>query len=407
MAVNRLSHLARPPRDVPARVRAALLANRLTMSGVLAFGLASAALAGFTWAGDPSADYRLDRDRRETPGVLMGRDGSGEPIRYAYAFAGPDGTRRDGISYAYPGKGVDRDEPITVEYSPSDPHLSRIKGTHVTLYPKGVQLVVIPLLLFIVAAGLVLAQRGLARGARWIRLLRVGELTLATVTTCRLTWDRPGPELPLDEFRARYAERLARAPARRASEVMRGQYYAFAVLGLVVGLAGVATMVWAIAVKRGASMIPVTLFLVAWVLIVGLMIRAALRTARSFSERGTFIGDAILPARTALPRGADPVAVEMTLEFPTRRGGPVRVTGIALLNPRLGEDPTEEVLYDPEAPSDAILLDALPVPLGAGASGGWQRVGPGGALVRMGAMLLALGFGLPVVAWTLWLIARP
>lgn len=407
MAVDRLSHLARPPRDVPSRVRAALLANRLTMSGVLAFGLASAALAGFIWAGDPSADYRLDRDGRETPGLLMGFDRSGEPTRYAYAFAGPDGARRDGISYAYPGNRVERDAPITVQYNPADPHLSRIKGTHVTLYPKGVQLVVIPLLLLVVAGGLVLAHRGLVRGAEWIRLLRVGELALATITTCRLTWHRPGPVLPLHEFRAHYAQRLARAPARRASEIMRGQYYAFAALGLVVGLAGVATMLWAIAVKRGASMIPVTLFLVVWVLIIALMIRGALRTARSFSERGTFVGDAILPAKKALPRGADPVAVEMTLEFQTRRGDPMQVTGIALLHPRLGEDPTEEVLYDPEAPSRAILVDALPVTLDVGDSGRWRSVRSGDALVRMGAALLSLGFGLPVVAWTLWLLAHP
>jgi hypothetical protein len=407
MAVDQLSHLMRPPRDVPVRVRAALLANRLTMFGVLAFALAGAALAAFIWAGDPTADYRLDWSGRETPGVLMGYDRSGEPTRYAYAFAAPDGTRRDGISYAYPARRIERDAPITVEYSPSDPQLSRIKGTHVTLYPKGTQLVVVPVLLFIVGGGLVVARRGVTGGARWIRLLRVGELGLASLTTCRLAWNGAGGEMPAAEFRARYGARLARAPARRATEVMRGQYYASAAFGMVVGLAGAATMLWAIAVKRGATMIPVTLFLVAWVLLIGLMIRGALRTARSFSERGTFIGDAVLPARKALPRSTEPVAVEMTLEFTPRRGGPVRVTGLALFSPRLAEPWTEEVLYDPAAPADALLVDALPVTLRAGPSGGWQAVDAGDALVRMAAALLALGFGVPVVLWSLWFIVRP
>jgi hypothetical protein len=392
---------------VSARVRAALLANRFTVSGVIAFGLASAALAGFTWAGDPGADYRLDRHHRETPGVLMGYDRSGEPTRYAYAFAGPDGARQDGISYAYPRHRIERDAPIVVEYSPFDPQLSRIKGTHVTLYPKGVQLVVVPLLLAIVVAGLVLTARGVGRGRQWIRLLRVGELTHATITTCRLVWPDRGPEMPLEEFRMRYADRLARAPARRASEVMRGQYYAFALLGVVVGFAGVATMVWAIAVRRGASMIPVTLFLVAWIVIVALMIWGAVRTARSFSERGTFVDDTVLPAKRGLPRAGDPVAVEMTLAFQARRGAPATVTARALMNPRLGEEPTEEVLYDPEAPGDAIVIDALPVVLEPSESGGWRSAGGADAVVRMGAMLLALGFGFPLVGWTLWLIAHP
>ena len=406
MAVDRFSRLARPPRDVPVRVRAALLANRVTVSGILAFALASAALAGFTWAGDPIADYRLDFSAHETPGVLMGEDHSGEPRRYAYAFAGPDGARREGISYAYPRHHVPRNAPIVVEYSASDPQRSRIKGTHVTLYPRGVQLAVIPLLLAVIGGGLVQAWRGRSRGARWIHLLQVGELATGTIVTCRLTWERSGPEMPLVEFCSRYADRLARDAARRASAIVRGQYYAFAALALVIGLVGVATMMWAIAVKRGASMVPVTVFLVAWVVMVGLTIYAALHTARSFSERGVLIDDAILPAREALPHGGEPVAVEMTLAFQTKRGDRMRVTGISLIHPRLGEDPTDEVLYDPALPSDAILLDALPVALDTGKSGGWRSTHGVEPVFRMGAMLLALGFGLPVVAWTLWLIAR-
>ncbi|MCY3023872.1 MAG: hypothetical protein NTW87_33250, partial [Planctomycetota bacterium] len=104
---------------------------------------------------------------------------------------------------------------------------------------------------------------------------------------------------------------------------------------------------------------------------------------------------------TSRAQGGDASLPEITcsFEFPI---GPrtIRATDRARLSQRLGDEPTEPVLYDPLNPERAFLLDGLSLPVTMSQAGEWEFAAPG-ATARL--LLVALCFAGPVVGFLVWM----
>src|SRR5262245_7964882 len=159
----RLEDLAPPPRGMPLRLWCSLLAGPVTLGGSAGFAFGMVFALFFVPATDPIGMWRLDLHRQQAQGWLEGvaktsfheggenEDGTAV-YRCDYTFALPDGTQVKGTSYtvgeqfhlrpAGPGGPAPR-LPVTVEYEPNNPRLSRIQGTRTSPFGPGALFVVL------------------------------------------------------------------------------------------------------------------------------------------------------------------------------------------------------------------------------------------------------------------------
>jgi Protein of unknown function (DUF3592) len=188
-----------PPHDVPVHLRGHLLINTAVLFGSFFFGIGSIFALSLGTRTDVFGSLRLDADHHEAPGWLEQvsptnyTENDARVFRYEFSFQLPDGTRHRGISYSPKQKNSPAARPgdqpeISVEYSPSNPQRSRIKGTRTAPCSAWVLFVwLFP------TVGLAATLGGLAYGAGRIRLLRRAELAVATITSCRQLEDSEQP----------------------------------------------------------------------------------------------------------------------------------------------------------------------------------------------------------------------
>ncbi len=83
----------------------------------------------------------------------------------------------------------------------------------------------------------------------------------------------------------------------------------------------------------------------------------------------------------------------------------VKTRDRAILTARLGDEPSEAVLYDPARPERALLLDGLSLPVRRTRAGGWEDPGLAPRL-QLAFAGLCFGAGGVPLAWTVWLLLR-
>lgn len=264
--------------------------------------------------------------------------------------------------------------------------------------------------------GLLLLLRGLAEGARTIRLLRQGTMAQATITACKLTHDRWGRPLRMDEFRRRWPEPWLRAeirffsgclalPFRPLIWLFEWQYTLGRSLGVgsFLGLAIVVAMEWPVDLES----LPELLEALGWVVATTVLWIAL---GRGWAWLRTQIVEGIVRQQMAnltgdipLPRPADQIEVQCAFQFEFPRGEIVRARDRAILADRVGDEPTEPVLYDPSDPRRAVLLDGLGVPVRPSPAGTWPDVGDLGPRIAFGFVALGSAWSALLAGWTVWL----
>ncbi|MGD0090329.1 MAG: DUF3592 domain-containing protein [Planctomycetota bacterium] len=402
------SRLARPPRVVPLALRAHLLTGPVMLFGSAFFAFGSIFAIVFVPATDPFGTAALSRKSAAASGWLTkvektrfseggDEDSDGTPIyRYEYAFRLSDGTEHRGTSYAVgqgltmrtsPEVGPDN-TPVQVEYSPGNPRLSRIKGMRTAPLSSALLFVVLfPLM------GLLMAIGSAWRALRIIRLFRNGELAQATVTGAR---GNEGPEMPLEELkRSRQASlemvsrHLNSAPAKGFMTLWGCVVMAIMGFGVAVCLPGLWMVLFGNRpmyfngqpIGGALAVVCILGFLALW-LAMGTFMLSAGRRMKSLKQA---VG-ASLPEATC------------RFEFPVG-ARTIRATGLVRLTQRLGEQPTEPVLYDPLVPERAFLLHGLSLPVTLSPGGEWEFVAHG-ATARL--LFVALCFVGPVAGFLIW-----
>src|SRR5262245_9283123 len=359
-----LAGLGPPPRDVSPGLRVCLLTGPVVLiaAGIFDFSMAFVLTLGASAA--PFTAWRLDLDHREAPGWLEaveqtqfsegGGDGdTGKPIRrYQYFFDLPNGQRVRGRSFAIDSPVlVQKAQPgpknhppdLVIEYAPGDPEINSIRGTRTGPYGSAVVIAALfPIITLLVVAG------GICSGRRTIRLLRDGELASATMVACVMGGE-DSVELPVAE----YKRRMSLIPFPGMGIVL-GVFQGFRTLWLlgaggtlVFGLVFIAgaLVFLAIAAMENAIALPMLVGVVGfgtvWIMIGSFMLR--------------FAGGGLFNRRT--PKRWQ---VQCVFEFTPPGGEPVRVRGIAPLNPDPVDEPPQPVIYDPENPKHAALLMTFP-----------------------------------------------
>jgi len=172
-------HLAPAPRAIPLALSIRVLLGSVWCHigwGLMIFGMI------FVWAFDAGGAIRetvrfaggtataegVATDWRRTSMSI-----NETPVyETTYSFRSADGYDITGASYMT-GRWVERGQPVTVEYVPSDPSFSRIQGSRASIAGVGVSFVyLLPL------AGLAFAMLGVRGGIRRRYLLSSGELAL-------------------------------------------------------------------------------------------------------------------------------------------------------------------------------------------------------------------------------------
>lgn len=184
--------LAEPPRPVPLSLRGRLLLGGVGQLGwlLLGFGLVfvwifalNADVGCIRFAGTlETAPGRITRVERTRASEGGGEHSKGTPVyAHAYAFRGPDGAEREGVSYRT-GRGPDVGAAVTVEFPAGRPDVSRIRGMRSAIFgPWAVFPVIFPLV------GLLLVLGGLWHGSRIAALLARGHLAAATLRSRQRT----------------------------------------------------------------------------------------------------------------------------------------------------------------------------------------------------------------------------
>lgn len=277
------------------------------------------------------------------------------------------------------------------------------------------------------ALGLALTLRGLARGRRAIKLLRDGTLVPATIKACKVSYDRSGPWLPLDEFRRRWPEQVVRAQVERSLGLLRGAIGCFTLpflLGTVL-LSGALlfTLVTVVFLDWPADIngrlvtdkresVPVLLALFAIVTLGGAAAVFGLhRWGRAVYTRAIEreLGATLarrLPAGVPPPTKDARLEVRWMFEFRSPAGDLVEARDTAIFSGSLGDEPTEPVLFDPRRPGHAVLLDGLSVPARPSPSGAWQEVVGPGPVIRISALTLSHAFGAAAIGRAVWMVSR-
>ena len=106
---------------------------------------------------------------------------------------------------------------------------------------------------------------------------------------------------------------------------------------------------------------------------------------------------------TAPPGGWNPL-LTCTFAYHLPDGGVVETTDDVVMNDRLGARPAEPVLYDPDNPRRALLLNGLVPPVQVGPLGSWEAAEEN---TVFGRLIVAILFPLagPLLAWVGWSVA--
>jgi hypothetical protein len=388
-----LRNLNPPPRDIASALRLQVLFNPLVLgaSGFFAFAMLFATI--FTPAGDPLGTWRLSQECREAPGQLLGAEKSmfseggdegseGTPIyRCDYTFTLPDGRVLQGHSFSLgvlfpqPANAPPRQgpRPVVVEYHPDHPETNRIKNTRTSPYPP----VVLIVLVFPVIAALVVFA-GFRMGSRRLRLLRHGELAKGVILTCQ-TGGEDNVAVPIAQFKmnSRSALKLAGpwlALAKGYLTVWRMMLAAIMTFGLIT-LGLVLVLLFFVIQPPPAELAVISLAIVGFAVVF-------------FGFGYTFWRS----SATRLPEpGRFAFKAKCTFEFRLADGSKIEATGDARLHDS-PEEPAHTVLYDPDNPKRALLLDSLSPTVQISETGDWEA-NPGGApgLRVLLALLLLVG----------------
>jgi hypothetical protein len=273
---------------------------------------------------------------------------------------------------------------VTIEYDPGHPETNRIKGTHT----HSVSHWVACMLLF-PAGALLAAAIGLIGGWRRIRLLRDGELARATVTGCAPPTNAESPpDVPVAECRRLWAAQAERASRSPFVLLWNGVNSAWCLAVVLMVAAGVVFMLFGM-VKVGLGddsfyvngepargvdgVVRIGIFLVVWVFVGGTM----------------FFGGRLL----RIPRGNNPAVVDCAYEFRLPGGEVVRSRGPVPAAALGDAEAPLPVLYNPQWPTEALLLAALSPPVRASSHGSWETTAGVWPLLRLAVAVLALAGG--------------
>src|SRR5207248_3213519 len=94
-----------------------------------------------------------------------------------------------------------------------------------------------------------------------------------------------------------------------------------------------------------------------------------------------------------------------TYEFRLPDGAVIEAAEEVTMSDRLGDRPTEPVLYDPDAPRRTLLVNGLNPPVRFGRSGEWESVEERHALshpVRRLLVVVLLPLAGPLLGWIAW-----
>jgi hypothetical protein len=403
----RLEDIAPPPRGMPLRLWCSLLAGPVTLGGSAGFAFGMVFALIFVPATDPIGTWRLDLHRQQAQGWLEGvaktsfhEGGDGDEgttiYRCDYTFALPDGTQVKGTSYALgerfhlppagPGGPAPR-LPVTIEYEPGNPRLSRIQGTRTS--PFG------PWALFVVlfpAAGLVVTLGSLWAGWSRARLLRDGEIAAATITTCQFGAGDSVTDLSPAAYKNQMALLRARFSGHPVLFLAGGFLVVWTLLATIMLVAGTIFCVVALvallfffppAQEKSVFVLGFSGFLVLWVVVGGFMVRSGWQGCRGLRRRGE--------------DPTSPVPVNCTFAFRPQDGEEVQAKGPGRLADAIGDELPQPALYDPSQPSRALLLSGLWPGVRVGEAGGWETSAGADALLRL-LVVLVLLCG-PLVAW--------
>ncbi len=399
MTPARYSNLVSPPRPVPMGVRCLLLSNVAAMFGGIFFLVGCVFTAIFGGATAPLSGMRLSMSHLETGGRLVGvvktnfsegggEDSPGTPIyRCDFTFRLTDGREFKGRSFTL-GHRYTAPANVTIEYYPGDPTISRIRGTRIAPFP--------PWALFVLVfpiVGLAVLVTSLAHGYRKIRLLRNGLYAEATIKGIQSQNAPAAPEMTPTEFRAAAKQQLAMMSEtlKQSGAQKFPAYWRMAVIAFLI-FGNLFMVVWIVAAASSSAanktfMIGFGIgFAVLWNLMCFFFLKVGRRMNRTIAGNTTPDDEKKMSAN---------VTVRFT--FQSRDGKTIEATDSAMFSSRIGDEPTEPILYDPKNPSRALLLDGLSVPVRPSRLGGWDA--PVGFLPYLRALFVLVCLAAPVIGW--------
>lgn len=200
------------PRQLPPKIlrqlRRQVLLPRLF--GIIWFLVGGAMLPTFLLIGSPAKDFQLDSNHETATGTITAitRRGHRNPHRIDYTFTTTEGTQHEGRSYKKRPRGIKVGSEVTIQYLPSDPTTSRIKGQHYSPIPPSLYLLALG---FIIAGGVIWAV-GILKLGRLRRLYQQGTAVAGTVIEAR--WNKlirmntsiKGPQKILYTLRYRFTD---------------------------------------------------------------------------------------------------------------------------------------------------------------------------------------------------------
>lgn len=393
-----LDALAPPPRTVPARLRRQLWAGTgLCVASVL-FGVALPFAVLFANPVEFTAATLLLISSREAPATVRGSENTkweenNTPVFcHRYSFTLPDGQIREGRSYTTGPKKLPKQ--AMVHYHPEQPWANALDGTRPTRFGWLVLLVYLfPAIALLVAISFVYGIR------TSIHLLAHGVVGQATLVSCVVRRDEPTDTMPFAEYRAKWLASRETAVAERTDSgnapgpaLAGGLFSCFTVVilgfGLVILLVMLA-LLWLADMPFNVNGRPVGRG-VATLVLIGFM---AMWCAMGYGL--VWFGRWAANRNTA----AGPVGEQVEVEFQfTLPGGETRTCRQALdFSERLGDEPTEPVLYDPNKPDKALLLDGICPRVVVTPMGGWDTAQQRRTFLR-GLVVVASLVGGPVLS---------
>jgi hypothetical protein len=199
MLSNRIKRLAPPPRPVPLPVACGAMMGITGSFGAIFLISGLVGTLVFTADLHPAEELFLAYSHETGRGNITevsGTDASenDEPVyKYDYTFTSRRGVEYSGTNYTT-GRQWSIGAPVSVEYVPADPTISRIQGARISKFPPWVLFI----LIFPTVGGTMFLSSAVS-GLLQIRLLREGKIADAKILTMRETNMRIN-EVPVVEY---------------------------------------------------------------------------------------------------------------------------------------------------------------------------------------------------------------
>jgi hypothetical protein len=270
--------------------------------------------------------------------------------------------------------------PVTVEYDPQNPGVSRIQGTRTGPYSPWVLLV-----LLVPAVALLVTIGGLRAGRRRARLLRDGELALATVTACHFATGEHDVYLPVADYkrqRAAWRARFSGHPLVRLAGAFLAVWTFLATAIFVFGIIlclfimGMLLVFPTLPRERAAFLLGVGGFFALWLLMGRYLVRSGWQGCRAFAQRRT--------------EPAPPLLLHCAFELRLPGGQTVQVKGPGRVAEQRETEPPQLALHDPEHPDRALLLSGLWPTVRVGPYNEWETTAGLEAAGRLLAVVLLI-----------------